>query len=203
MTFYAYELEICSGFGLQIGTTGNTEVETQRNGHERRNALGDVMLHSYILTLNNVTGSVYLEKLKTAHFVFYARAHSFLVKDPIDHACTDESLGNAPSGTTAVQLIKTYGIEGIASYVREITKPVAGAVVYQNGVAKAGTLDTLTGLFTPTTSWTAGQPLTWTGEFRVPVRFNSDFCPVTVDSKGQSGQFFVNGSVELIEVTGE
>jgi uncharacterized protein (TIGR02217 family) len=202
MTFYAYELELCSGFGLQVGTAGLTEIQSQRNQHERRNAVGDVMRHSFILTLNNVAELDYIQKLKTAHLMFYAQAHSFLVKDPLDYQCTAESLGSAPSGTQAVQLTKTYGIPGIAQYVRNITKPVVGAVVYQNGIAKTGTLDTLTGLFTPTTSWSAGQPLTWTGEFRVPVRFNSDFVPVTVDSKG-GGTFRVNGSVELIEVFGE
>lgn len=202
MTHYAYELEICSGFGLQVGTLGDTEIKKQKNKHERRNANGDEMLHAYILTLTNVSSDLYVQKLKTAHLVFYAQAHSFLVKDPVDFQCANESLGNAPSGTTSVQLVKTYGIPGIAEYVRDITKPVAGAVVYQNGVAKTGTLDTETGLFTPTTSWSAGQPLTWTGEFRVPVRFNSDFLPVTVDSKN-SNHFFVNGSVELVEVVGE
>lgn len=202
MTFYAYELEICSGFGLQVGTAGLTEIKAQRNQHERRNAVGDVLRHSYILTLNNVTSADYMQKLKTAHLVFYAQAHSFLVKDPLDFELTDESLGDAPSGSDPVQIIKTYGIPGIAEYVRNITKPVAGLVIKQNGVAKAGTLNTLTGMFTPTTAWTEGQPLTATGEFRVPVRFNSDFVPVTVDSKNTS-HFFVNGSVELVEVFGE
>jgi len=202
MAFYAYELELCSGFGLQVGTAGTTEIQSQRNQHERRNALADVMRHSFILTLNNVTHGDYVEKLKTPHFAFYAQAHSFLVEDPLDYSCTDESLGSAPSGTQPVQLTKTYGIPGIASYVRDITKPRVGAVIKQNGVTKAGTLDTTTGLFTPTTSWSAGQPLTWTGEFLVPVRFASDLAAVTVDNKGH-GNFYVNGSVELIEVFGE
>lgn len=200
MTFYAYELPICSGFGLQVGVLGDTEVQTQENQHERRNA-GDVILQSYILTLNNVNTANYMV-LKNALYAFYLQAHSFLVTDPLDYQATAESLGNAPAGSAAVQLIKTYGIPGVATYTRDITKPVAGAVVYQNGVAKAGTLNTLTGMFTPTTSWTEGQPLTWTGEFHVPVRFASDFVPVTVDAKN-ANHFFVNGSVELREVVGE
>lgn len=201
MTFYAYELPICSGFGLQVAASGDTEIQAQRNAHERRNSRADVLPHSYILTLTNVTTSDYMA-LKNAFLAFYAQTHSFLVKDPLDYSATAESLGDAPSGSTAVQLAKTYGIPGVATYTRDISKPVAGVVVYQNGTPKAGTLDTLTGLFTPTTAWTEGQPLTWTGEFRVPVRFASDFCPVTVDSKN-ANHFFVNGSVELREVVGE
>ena len=67
------------------------------------------------------------------------------------------------------------------TYVRTIKKPVS-ATVYQAGVPKAGTLDTTTGLFTPTTNWTAGQPLTWTGPFDVAVRFSNDSLPATWDN---------------------
>ncbi len=64
---------------------------------------------------------------------------------------------------------------GSQSTVRPIVKPVAGSVtVYANGVAKAGTLDTTTGLFMPTSAWTAADVVTWTGEFDVPVTFASD-----------------------------
>ena len=54
--------------------------------------------------------------------------------------------------------------------------------MYQGGVSKAGTLDTTTGLFTPTTNWTAATALTWTGEFDVPVRFENDTLPASWDN---------------------
>lgn len=46
----------------------------------------------------------------------------------MDYQATAESLGNAPSGTTAVQLIKTYGTAYGQPYVRTIVKPVNGTV---------------------------------------------------------------------------
>jgi uncharacterized protein (TIGR02217 family) len=100
-----------------------------------------------------------------------------------------------------VQLYKTY-TKGALSTQRTITKPRANVVVYEGGVAKAGTLDTLTGLFTPSTAWTTGAALTWSGEFRVPVRFDNDFLPMTIDSRNANG-YAMNGSVQLIEVFGE
>lgn len=198
MTFYAVELEgVCPAYGWQAGPSGNTQITTLRNSHERRNAKADIARHYFNLPFQNIESLDYLQYLKAAHMAMYAMTHSFLVKDWLDYACAAESLGTAPSGTTAVQLKKTYTF-GPASRSRNITKPVAGAVIYQNGVAKAGTLDTDTGLFTPDTDWNAGAALTWTGEFRVPVRFNNDYMPMTLDNPGR-----VNGSVELIEVFGE
>lgn len=202
MTFYAVELEnVCPAYGWQGGPEGDTEVVALRNRHERRNAIGSRMRHRYSLPFQNILRADYLAYLKAAHLAMRGRTHSFLVKDWLDFAAVTEALGSAPAGSTAVQLVKAYGF-GPATFERLITKPVAGAVVYQAGVAKAGTLDTDTGLFTPATAWTEGQALTWSGEFRVPVRFDNDFLPFSIDN-ASGGQHIVNGSVDLIEVFGE
>lgn len=113
--------------------------------------------------------------------------HGFRFKDWSDYTAELEALGNTPgANSTAVQLIKTY-TNGSLSTVRTIVKPVAGTVtMYQdNGsgtfVAKAGTIDTATGLFTPTTNWTSGRALKATFQFDVPVIFSSDELPSTYD----------------------
>jgi len=100
--------------------------------------------------------------------------------------------GWSSSGTAAIQSTKPY-TNGRFSTVRTITKPVSGAIVYVDGVEKAGTLDTATGLFTPTNPW-AGGVLTWTGEFDVPVRFASDRLPITLNDYK-----FSSSSLDLIE----
>lgn len=201
MTFYAVELDICPAYGWQGGPLGRTRIRSLRNGHERRNVEADLMRHRFTLPFQNIKNMEYLSYLKGAHAAMYAMAHSFLVKDWLDFQATVEPLGTAPSGTTPVQLTRTYSF-GPVIRTRPITKPVAGAIVYQNGVPKAGTLNTLTGLFTPDTSWTGGATLAWTGEFRVPVRFDNDFLPFSLDGRN-AGEAFVNGSVGLIEVLGE
>lgn len=208
MAFYAQELQgVVPAFGWMAGPSGNTRIITLRNRHERRNADSSLAQHTFTLPFKNIRDEAYLQYLKAAHMVMYAQLHSFLVKDWLDNECTNESLGEAPSGTTPVQLIKTYSALG-ATRARDITKPVTGAVIYQDTgsgpVAKPGTLSGLTGLFTPTTSWAEGADLSWTGHFRVPVRFNNDYMPMSIDDKfGTNGGFAVNGSIELIEVFGE
>jgi len=201
MTALATVLDITPAFGWQGGPEFNTRITTLKNGHERRNANWSQVRHRYTLPFKNITNSAYLDQLKAAFFVARGQANSFLAKDWSDYRATGESLGNAPAGTTAVQLQKVATF-GAATYTRTITKPKAGAVVYQAGVAKSGTLDTATGLFTPDTAWTEGQALTWTGEFYVPVRFASDMMPMTIDNRSGS-EYVMNGSVELVEVFGE
>jgi uncharacterized protein (TIGR02217 family) len=204
MTLYATEINISPGFGWQGGPEFNTHVVALQNGNELRNANWSQVRHRYILPLDNIQSDTYLAQLKAAFFAMRGQLNSFLGKDFSDFEATAESLGVAPSGSTAVQLIKISTF-GAATYVRTISKPlVAGFTLYQNGIAKPGTLDPLTGLFTPTTAWTAGQALTWTGEFRVPVRFSSDMLPMTINDKfNGSSAYAMTGSIELVEVFGE
>src|ERR1700746_1840751 len=84
----------------------------------------------------------------------------------------------------AFHLIKQY-VAGARTQLREITKPVAGTIRIANesGVEQAAshwTLDTTTGVVTPTGGF-VGTPTTWGGEFDVPVRFDEDALPVTID----------------------
>lgn len=202
MTAYAIELDICPAYGWQGGPELSTRVVGLRNGHERRNANWDLVRHRFVLPFQNITDQSYLNDLKSAFLAMRGQLHSFLVKDWSDFEAVGESLGNAPAGTAAVQLQKISSF-GIASYTRQITKPKSGTVtVYQAGVEKAGSLDTTTGFFTPSTSWTEGQSLTWDGEFYVPVRFASDLLPMTIDNKSGASHV-LNGSIELVEVFGE
>lgn len=213
MTFYAWELDICPSFGWQGGPSANTRIDTLRNRHERRIPRSDLMQHVFNLPFNAIDDEAYYQYVKSAHAVMYGMLHSFLVKDHLDYTADQASLGAAPSGTTAVQLAIPYEIvlpNGIVIGTRErpITKPVAaGLVMYQaNGsgvlTAKSGTVDTLTGLWTPSTAWTEGRAIAWSGEFLVPVRFNNDLMPASIVNKSASRRF-IEGSIELIEVFGE
>jgi uncharacterized protein (TIGR02217 family) len=199
--FYDVELDICPAFGWQGGPQFNTRITALRSGLERRNAEAAQVRHQFTLPFANIRDADYLQEIKAAHLAMRGNLHSFKVKDWSDFEAFDEPLGVAPAGSTPVQLRKLAAF-GLATYSRTITKPLAGVVVKQGGTIKAGTLDTLTGLFTPSTAWTPGAALTWSGEFRVPVRFDNDYLPMTIDSRNANG-YAMNGSVQLIEVFGE
>jgi uncharacterized protein (TIGR02217 family) len=202
MTAIATVLDIAPAYGWQGGPEFNTRIVTLKNGHERRNANWAQVRHRFTLPFQNIKNPDYLTRLKSVFLAVRGQTHSFLAKDWSDYQATGESLGVAPAGSAAVQLQKIATF-GAATYTRTITKPKAGTVtVYQTGVAKAGTFDTATGLFTPTTAWTEGEPLTADFEFYVPVRFASDMLPMSIDNRSGRG-YVMNGSTEVIEVFGE
>lgn len=200
--FYPVEIDACPAFGWQRGPFVDVLIKPLVSGREKRKPQSFLRKHTFMLPFMNVQNQAYLDYINNAFMALCGPTDSFLAKDYLDHTAVNDPLGVAPSASIPVQLVRVYSFGG-ASYIRLITKPVsAGLVVRQNGVPKTVTVNTLTGLVTPTTPWTPGATLTWTGEFRVPVRFDQMSLPSTIDNR--SGQSLIsNGSVSLIEVYGE
>lgn len=187
----------CVADGFEARRSFATRIHPLRSGQESRNATRAFGRWTFAALAENIDPGDYAQLL-AAFEVVRGSNDSFRFRNELDYAATLQPLGNAPSGSAAVQLVKS-GTFGGVTRTRNITKPVAGTVsVFQNGVAKPGSVDTTTGLFTPTTAWTAGQPLTASFEFDVPVRFLADELPATYDDWQA-----VNVPLELIEVFGE
>lgn len=183
--------------GFSVVPARFTDIVALRSGVEYRNARWSSAKRRFSGRYGNWTREM-RDELLAVWMACEGPTYAFRFKDHNDFDVTAQSLGTTPAGSTPVQLVKTYTF-GSRTHTRTITKPVAGTVtVYQNGVAKAGTLDTATGLFTPSTTWTAAQPLTWTGEFDVPVRFASDEIEFVLPDRAIS-----EVNVELVEVFGE
>lgn len=200
--FIDAELDICPAFGWQGGPTFNTRVITTQSWMERRNANNIECRHIYSLPIQNIIDDDYLTLLKQVFLACRGQLHSFLVKDYADFEANAETFGEGDGTTVAFQLSKTSTF-GPASYVRIITKPKADAVITVNGAVTAASINVLTGVVTFSSAPAAGSILRWSGEFRVPVRFNSDILNTTIDNKSNQGSFLINGSVDLIEVFGE
>lgn len=198
--FYAAEIDACPAYGWQGGPSVDILIKRLVSGREKRKPQQFVRLHTFVLPFQNIRDDEYLQYIKAAFMALGGPTDSFLTKDWGDYLAVDEPLGVAPSGSTPVQLLRTYNFANVVTHSRMIEHPVAGFVVSENGVPKAGTA--VRGLFTPTAPWTPAAILTWDGEFRVPVRFEQMSLPSTIDNRlGQ--RYAVNGSVSLIEVIGE
>jgi uncharacterized protein (TIGR02217 family) len=195
MSFYETRLDECVAHGFQAVPAYKTQIANLDSGKEQRDIKRTRARRKYSAVYQNFTEEEFAELLATFHSV-YGSGHAFRFKDWTDYEVTDGALGTTPGANqTPAQLVKVYTF-GAATISRTINKPNAvGFTLYQNGVAKAGTLDTTTGLFTPTTNWTAGATLTWTGTFDVPVRFaNDDLASAFVDKNA------ITTNAELIEV---
>lgn len=191
------ELEICPAYGWQGGPEFNTLIKPLRSGHERRRALWEYAKHRFVLPFQNITDANYLMHLKSVFMAARGSANAFWVKDRSDYRAEDTAFGLGDGVETEFDLLLNYQF-GIASYARRILYPV-DPVFFVNGSHATATFDPVTKRVIFSSAPDDGDVLTWTGEFRILVRFAADTLPMTIDNR--SGQHYaMNGSVELVEV---
>ncbi|WP_167626623.1 DUF2460 domain-containing protein, partial [Paracoccus luteus] len=102
---------------------------------------------------------------------------------PYTEDLTLSAIGTGDGITTAFQLVKRYA-SGSQTWVRAITKPVAGTVrIALDGAEQLGgwSVDTTTGVVTFATAPAEGVAITAGFAFDVPVRFDTDALDVTLD----------------------
>ena len=182
---------------LALSTTGGpvrrTDIVNLSNGREQRNQRWRDSRRSY----DAGSGVKSRADLYAVLEFFEARGgqlYGFRFRDPTDFkSCApdepispmDQVIGTGDGTTAVFQLLKTYG-DSAGSWVRCITKPVAGTVVVSvDGVVKppgAFSVDTSNG----TVSFLAGHvpaaaAVVRAGyEFDVPVRFDTDRIDVNL-----------------------
>lgn len=195
MTTINAELDLCPGYGWQVQPEFNTLIKQLRSGRERRRSLWQYVRHRYVLPFQNITDDAYLAHLKSVFLVCRGSAESFLVKDYSDYRADRAVFGAGDGAETNFDLyiVSTFGS---ASYARRIFYPV-DPVFYVDGSPVAATFND--GVVTFADAPPDGSVLSWSGEFRVPVRFATDTFPMTIDSRS-GDNYIMNGSVELVEV---
>jgi uncharacterized protein (TIGR02217 family) len=196
--------------GISRGAKGGPERRTRivelASGDEERNASWANSRRRYDVSY----GVRRADDLAAVVAFFEARngrLHAFRFKDWSDYksclpsatpAPVDQIIGTGNGSTTAFQLVKTYA-SGAQSWARAIIKPVAGTVtVSLNGIAQGAgwSVNSTTGIITFTIPPAAGAIIRAGFEFDVPVRFDTDELPVTLDIE-RTGSI---PSIPLIEV---
>lgn len=181
---------------ISVGSAGgpnfNTKTIVLKSGHEKRIRNWDTPRYSYDISYAVKTH----RQLKTLVSFFVAcrgRAESFRFKDWNDFTVTDQVLPTDGVSQT-IQLIKTYGTTQFTQ--RRITKPVT-ATFKLNGVDYTDfTIDNETGIITHTGTVPLNTDiLTWSGEFDVHCRFDTDELTYTLDNFNTGGL-----DVPIIEV---
>ena len=177
--------------GARGGPERRTQIVQLANGDEERNSPWADSRRRY----DAAYGVRRVDDLAEVIAFFEARRgrlHGFRWKDWADHkscaptaqpAPTDQFLGQGDGTRTAFQLVKLYA-SGAQSWSRAIIKPVSGTVrIALGGVATASgwTVDNATGVVTFAAAPGAGVSVTAGFEFDVPVRFDTDELPVTLD----------------------
>lgn len=174
IAFIEEVLDICPQPGEGGGPQFNTRVNVLGSGYEQRNIQWEASRWR-----GNLGNKIVDEAVKDYLLSFFrarrGRAQGFLYKDWTDYKVTDAVL--YPTGDFTMQLAVPYEPSGNL-YLRDITKPKASAFSMKlNGSPFVDfTLDDTTGIITFTDSEPpdSSDLLTWTGEYYVPVRFDTD-----------------------------
>ncbi|GAA0286039.1 DUF2460 domain-containing protein [Rhodovulum strictum] len=198
MAFHEVRFPANLSFGSFGGPERRTEIVTLASGFEERNTPWEHARRRY----DAGAGMRSLDDVEAMIAFFEARRGQlcgFRWKDWSDFkSCPpsrDPAFGDQPIGNgngngdgaaTVFQLTKTY-VSGAHSYVRPITKPVAGSVrIGVDGVELVDgmgfTVDTTTGLVSLAVVPEPGAAVTAGFEFDVPVRFDTDRIQTSVAS---------------------
>lgn len=187
----------CVAYGSEFGHRYNTRIDELKSGVERRNADWDLPLGTYSLIYQNIN-DVDFRAIQSAHHACKGRLVGFRFKDWADYTAEDEVIGFGDGTQQTYQLTKTYGFGSLSS-AKNIYKPVQGSIVIKSNGSPVtpDSIDYTTGEVTLT--GTSGHEITWSGEFDVPVRFDSDELGFSIDNR--SGEVFIyNNDIQLVEI---
>lgn len=206
MAFHEIRFPDSIGRGAKGGPERRTRIVELASGDEERNASWANSRRRYDVSY----GVRRADDLAAVVAFFEARngrLHAFRFKDWSDYkSClpsaapgpTDQIIGTGNGSATTFALTKTYA-SGAQSWARAIIKPVAGSVtVSLNGVPQGAgwSINTTTGIVTFAVPPATGAVIRAGFEFDVPVRFDTDELPVTLDIE-RTGSI---PSIPLIEV---
>lgn len=173
---------------ISAGATGgpgfHTTILTLASGFEQRNIDWSRSRATYDVTQAARTPAQ-MEALVAFFFARRGKAYGFRFKDWQDFSVVGHPIATNINGD--LQLTRIYA-DAINQTARWITKPVTGTVTFSRGGI---TLDYTTGICTGT----AVDGDAWTGQFDVPVRFDTDDLQYT-----KNGLVSDWNDIKLVEV---
>lgn len=193
MTIPAYRLPERIERGSQFGPAFRNVIQEAIAGNEQRYAqwakcrgVGDLS-YGLMVSSDPVGDFAAILAIWQAH---RGSLYPFRFRDWSDYVATDEAFGTGDGEQTTFQLTKTYdpsqillNTPGSLLYVRNIALLAAPPVIKINDVVQTVTEDytiSAIGAVTFVTAPEEDDDLTWSGEFDVPVRFDTDQLPVIV-----------------------
>lgn len=206
MSFHSVLFPLDISYGSSGGPQYSTDIAEMISGFEQRNINWSAARLRYNVAYG-VRTETQLEALLSFFRARQGRAYGFRFRDWTDYkscavaatpAPTDQLIGTGTGAQTTFQLIKNY-TSGSTTASRTITKPTSGTVrvAVQNVELTSGwSVDVETGLITFTSAPGAGLSVKAGYEFHTPMRFDTDYLPLSLDSYGVGSA----ADVPLVEV---
>lgn len=190
--------------GFKGGPTFSTDKVRSVSQQTRRFQNQEIAVHKYSWNLTNADNQPTIEIIDALRKFWFDRRgdfKTFLMKDWADYKATDEQIAIADTGTTSVQITKTYSA-GLNPYVRVIRHIKSGTLVLKvDGVTQVSGVDfnvNSTGLIT----FVSGHEpdldsvITASFEFYVPVNFEGDAFNASLP---EQSEYIVNVDLQAIE----
>lgn len=172
-------------YGSSGGPAYATDIVTTEAGHEKRNVVWSAARARY-----NVAHGVKTKAQLDALIAFFrarkGRAYGFRFKDWADYSLNHELLGVGDGVTTDFALVKRY-VSGEDEEIRSITRPVLSTLqIFKNTTLQHSGVAVIvgSGLVRFSTPPAAGIEIRASGEFDVPVRFDTDRLAASLDGFG-------------------
>ena len=176
---------------ISLGSSGGpgfkSSVFTGESGLEGLVRNWDVARARYIID-QSIRDDTDIETIRNLFMAVRGKAVGFRFKDWGDYTLTDELCGYGDGSNRVFKLYKTYGGGTPQEYVRRIFKPVSATITVKVN-------DVTANPSTYTVSYTAGTitfnlidtpvadaAITASGQFDVPVRFDTDDFDAVVES---------------------
>lgn len=185
MSFDEVRLPTSVERGASGGPGFLTNVSLLNSGKEQRNSLWAVDRGRWDIGYGIQTRA---EALAVRDF-FYARkgrANGFRFRDWTNYTtgAVEMPAGDEADGVeTDFQMKMTYTDSGFFTYTKDIFKPEAGSItVFIDGVSQGSgfTIDTTTGIISFSVAPAYQEVVTWTGDFDMAVRFDTDQLDMVV-----------------------
>lgn len=174
MAFREVRFPVNVGKGLTGGPMFVTQINATVSGKESRDSPLAYPKHRWGDVTQGVLKPADFDSVK-AFFMAVARGrqYGFRFKDWMDYTATHSNGIVTALSSTTFQAFKRYSSNGY-TMDRVVQKIVTGSTqINVSGISTAHTVDVDTGIFTIASAPSASN-VTWSGEFDVPVRFDTD-----------------------------
>lgn len=186
-------------FGAVGGPGFMTNIAVMSNGSESRNQEWQFERAEYEVSHAAKLPAEY-RPLQAFFRLMGGRASSFRFKDWTDFECAEGEgfFIDSDGSPVGQQMVKRYTF-GAFTIDRRITKPVRGRIVINGGGSPPDTgLDYSTGIIT---GGALGSPATWSGEFDVHARFDTDTMRAeAINREPREGLIVTWQSIPIVEV---
>lgn len=190
VNFVDYRISDGVSYGFEGGPDWRTiKTPMRTTGIVRRNRGWMMPQHRYTADYTKLHADAF-DDLVSMTYVTCGAWLAFRFRDVTTNngfIAQDEVIGVGDGTDAPLQLVKTY-IKGARHFTRIIRLPVNPVIRDEDDAIIPATVNPLTGIAIPTGTWPNGKVIRWSGEFDVPVSFQDDYNPISLDNPSLSSQ---------------